>query len=93
VSGHVVRQPISRTNDYGQAGDRYRSFEPWERDDLIANLVSALSECDPSTQERMVAHLRKCDPGYGRRVAHGLGLTARSADQDTSDVPAETIAG
>jgi catalase len=93
VSGHVVRQPISRTNDYGQAGDRYRSFEPWERDDLIANLVSALSDCDASTQERMVAHLRTCDVEYGRRVAHGLGLTARSADQNAFHVPAGTAAG
>ena len=75
VSGHVVRQPISRTNDYGQAGDRFRSFETWERDDLILNLVSALHECERDTQERMVAHLRLCDAEYGQRVADGLGFT------------------
>lgn len=76
VSGNVVRQQISRTNDYGQAGERYRSFEPWERDDLILNLVTALAQCDSGIQERMVTHLRQCDSEYGQRVADGLGLGA-----------------
>ena len=35
VAGKVVRQAISRTNDYGQAGERYRTFEAWEQDELI----------------------------------------------------------
>jgi catalase len=72
AEGRVVRQPIGRTNDYGQAGDRYRSFTTWEQDDLIANLVGALSECDDDTQERMIQHLGQCDAGYGQRVADGL---------------------
>jgi catalase len=74
VSGQIMRKPIARTNDYGQAGDRYRSFEPWERDDLILNLGTALRECDRDTQTRMVDHLRQCDPDYGQRVAEALGL-------------------
>ncbi|MGK2934577.1 MAG: catalase [Gemmatimonadaceae bacterium] len=83
VSGAVVRQAIARTNDYGQAGDRYRLFEQWERDDLILNLVSALLECDRDTQERMVGHLRLCDAEYGQRVADGirLGIPSGSASQ------------
>ena len=74
VSGHVVRQPISRENDYGQAGDRYRAFSDWERDELIANLVGQLSPCDADIQQRMVDHLTQCDADYGRRVAAGLGI-------------------
>jgi catalase len=76
VSGQVMRQGIARTNDYGQAGDRYRAFEQWERDDLILNLVGALSQCDRATQERMVGHLRQCDSEYGQRLADGLGLSS-----------------
>ncbi|HEX8178949.1 MAG TPA: catalase [Pyrinomonadaceae bacterium] len=84
VSGHVVRQAISRTNNYKQAGERYRSFQPWERDELISNLVGALAQCDRDIQERMVGHLLQCDSDYGLRVADGLGvraneLTARTA--------------
>jgi catalase len=74
VAGHVVQQTLSRTNDYGQAGERYRSFEPWERDELISNLVGLLSECGEDIQQRMIAHFTKADPDYGQRVADGLGV-------------------
>ncbi len=74
VSGKVVRQELRRTNNYGQAGERYRSFEPWERDELIKNLVGALEKCDRDIQDRMVNHFSQCDPDYGKRVADGLGI-------------------
>jgi catalase len=73
VSGEVVRKEIGRTNNYGQAGARYRAFQDWERDELIKNLVSALTQCDRDIQDRMVHHLTQCDAEYGRRVAQGLG--------------------
>lgn len=79
VSGNVVRRPIGRQNNYKQAGERYRSFEQWERDELIANLVRLLLECDPETQQRMVAHFKQSDEDYGRRVAEGLGLLTDTA--------------
>ncbi|MDQ2907210.1 MAG: catalase [Chloroflexota bacterium] len=82
VAGELVRQPISRTNDYKQAGERYRSFEEWEREDLINNLVTNLKQCRQDIQERMVQHFFKADPNYGTRVAQGLGLP----------LPAETSA-
>jgi len=72
IQGPVVRQKISRTNDYQQAGERYRTFEDWERDDLILNLVRELKKCNPDIQERMVAHFTQCDPEYGARVQAGL---------------------
>lgn len=72
VQGPVVRQKISRPNDYKQAGDRYRAFEEWERDDLILNLVTALKTCNPDIQERMVQHFMQCDSEYGTRVKEGL---------------------
>lgn len=74
VSGKLVRQPISRTDPYTQAGERYRTFEDWEREDLICNLVTNLKVCPPVIQERMVYHFTQCDPDYGRRVAEGLGI-------------------
>jgi len=76
VEGRVGRQHLSRRNDYGQAGERYRTMPDWERDDLVLNLVGALGQCDRPIQEAMVAHLTRCDPDYGRRVAEGIGLSA-----------------
>ena len=74
VEGDLVREPIERKNPYGQAGERYRTFQPWEQDELISNLVGNLKQCNPDIQERMVGHLLQCDAEYGQRVADGLGL-------------------
>ncbi|CAN7400234.1 catalase [Phenylobacterium sp. LjRoot225] len=79
VAGHVGRQPLSRPNNFAQAGERYRAFEPWERDELVKNLVDALSQCNRDIQERMVGHFTAADAEYGQRVADGLGLPARAA--------------
>ncbi|NOU91319.1 catalase [Paenibacillus sp. LMG 31460] len=68
----LVREKISRTNDFKQAGDTYRKFEDWERDELIANLVDALKICKPIIQSKMIEHFTKADSDYGRRVSEGL---------------------
>ncbi|HYD99643.1 MAG TPA: catalase, partial [Alphaproteobacteria bacterium] len=46
VQGHVGRQPLSRPCNFKQAGERYRSFSDGEREELIRNLVGALSQCE-----------------------------------------------
>jgi len=90
VEGNLVRQSIDRENNYQQAGERYRSFEDWERADLIGNLVAGLSQCERDCQEDIVQHLAQCDEDYGRRVAEGLGLSAAStSEQARSAVPAD----
>lgn len=68
----LVRQKIDRTNDFKQAGETYRKFEDWERDELIRNLVAALQVCRPPVRERMIGYFTQADPEYGRRVAEGL---------------------
>ena len=72
----LVRAAIERKNEYGQAGDRYRTMPDWEREDLILNLTDALSQCVRPVQEAMVSHFHRCDPEFGRRVAEGIGLQA-----------------
>ncbi|MDQ3549001.1 MAG: catalase [Chloroflexota bacterium] len=74
VEGNLVREAISRTNNYGQAGERYRSFEDWEQEELISNLVNNVGQCNREIQDRMIWHFTQCDADYGRRVAEGLGL-------------------
>nr|WP_128548291.1 catalase [Larkinella soli] len=70
--GNLVRQKIDRTNDFKQAGERYRMFEDWERDDLILNLVNTLKPADKRIQDKMIELFTQCDEDYGRRVAEGL---------------------
>lgn len=68
----LVRQKIDRADDFKQAGETYRKFEPWERDELIDNLVDALKVCKPHIQQKMIEHFTNADPEYGSRVAEGL---------------------
>ncbi len=92
VEGKLVRQTIERQNNYKQAGERYRSFEDWERDDLIRNLVANIGQAARHVQERMVWHLTQCDPDYGRRVAEGLGLATPPSDGSNGHAkPAEAV--
>ncbi|GLU55218.1 catalase X [Dyadobacter frigoris] len=68
----LIRKRINRTDVFTQAGERYRSFEVWERDDLISNLVSAISQADKTIQSKMIDLFYQCDSDYGRRVEEGL---------------------
>jgi catalase len=68
----LVRQKIERQNNFKQAGERFRAFEDWERNELIKNLVNTLKPCQKQIQDKMVEMFTQCDPEYGRRVAEGL---------------------
>ncbi len=72
VEGNLVREKVARQDDFAQAGDQYRAFEDWERDELISNLVSGIGVCTQDIQDRMIAMLTKCDEEYGRRVRDGI---------------------
>ncbi|GAB2541703.1 catalase [Rufibacter soli] len=77
---NLVRQKIDRTNDFKQAGETYRNFEDWERDDLINNLVNTLATADKVIQDKMIEHFTLADEDYGRRVAEGLAKTSKAKD-------------
>lgn len=79
----LVRQKLSRTNDFKQAGERYRMFENWEREDLITNLVNTLKPAQKHIQDKMIELFTQCDAEYGRRVAEGL----KNADNDMQKGP------
>jgi catalase len=80
VEGQVGRYETTRTaDDYKQAGERYRSFEDWERDDLVANIGNDLKQCPEPIQLRMVWHWWHCDEDYGRRVAEAAGVDLEKA--------------
>ncbi|MCY9591945.1 catalase [Paenibacillus chitinolyticus] len=76
----LVREKIDRPNDFGQAGDTYRKFEPWEKDELISNLVNNLKICKPVIRDKMVEYFTQADAEYGRRVAEELGKAVASSE-------------
>ena len=69
---NLVRQAIDRTNPFGQAGETYRNFEDWERDELIMNLSNTLAGCDERIQKKMLEYFTQADEDYGRRVSEGI---------------------
>lgn len=68
----IMSAPIDRPNNYGQAGHTYRSFEDWERNELIKNLSDALAVCDVRIQKAMIEHFTQADEDYGRLVKEGI---------------------
>jgi catalase len=80
VEGHLGRYETTRAqDDYTQAGVRYRTFQDWEREDLIANIGGDLKQCPEELGLRMVWHFWHCDEDYGRRVAEAAGLDLEKA--------------
>ena len=76
IEGRLTRKRIPRTNDYQQAGERYLLSEQWEKDELVANWIGNLSQCDRPIQERMLWHLFMAEDELGHRVGEGLGISA-----------------
>ena len=71
-NAEAMSAPIDRPNNYGQAGETFRQFEDWEREELISNLSEALGACDYRIQEAMIEHFTKADEDYGRLVKEGI---------------------
>ncbi|OLS39961.1 catalase [Bacillus sp. MRMR6] len=78
IEGNLVREKILRENNFGQAGETYRRFTDWEREELISNLSGALSSCRKEIQVRMIDMLTQCDPDYGSRIAEGIKKASES---------------
>ncbi|MBI2760586.1 MAG: hypothetical protein HYX51_04070 [Chloroflexi bacterium] len=80
-----MRQKISRRNDFKQAGERFRAFEQWERDELISNHIANLKVCKQDIRDRMISYFTRADPEYGRLVAEGLGMSVGELAGATGD--------
>lgn len=80
----LVRAKIEKQNNFKQAGETYRNFKDWERDELILNLVNTLDPVKKHIQDKMVELFTACDEDYGRRVAEGLRMKtpAESPDEE-----------
>ncbi len=76
VSGEAGRHQFTHPNDdFVQAGDLYRKvMTAVDRDHLIDNIVSHLSNAQERLQYRQTALFYKADKEYGKRVAEGLKI-------------------
>ena len=72
LEGEVSRRKISKTNDFAQAGERYRSLSKMDQEHLVDNLISDLMHIYKPIQQRVIENLIKADPELGRSIAEGL---------------------
>ncbi|UJF36214.1 catalase-related domain-containing protein [Paenibacillus hexagrammi] len=74
IVGQGARQQIEKTDDFTQAGEKYRSYTQEEKDHLIHNLVNDLKQTPQDIQLRAICNFFRADIEYGMRVAAGLGV-------------------
>jgi catalase len=74
IKGKAMRQKIRLTNDFQQAGERYRSLGKVDQEHLVDNIADSLGKANKPIQQRMVANLKKADLELGKRVAKALRL-------------------
>lgn len=79
-----MRQTIDRTNNFKQAGGRYRLHEGLERDDLISNITGALASPNRTVSDKMAEMCPSCNADWGRRLVEGLAA-ARSGQTAEGD--------
>lgn len=90
VEGNLVRESIDRQNNTKQAGETYRNFEQWERDELLENLIRDLAVCNSAIQEAMIALAEEADEEYGRLLKEGL---QKAQNDSSSSKPLGNIDG
>jgi catalase len=72
VDGEITQRKIGLTNNFAQAGARFRSLDSIDQDHLIDNIVDSLEKADKPIQERMAANFTNADRELGTRVTQGL---------------------
>ncbi len=74
LNGTVMQKAISKTNNFRQAGDLYRSFSEAERASLILNLSGDLKQVKTkAVRVKMISHFYRADAEYGTRLAQAVG--------------------
>ncbi len=72
VEGEVTRRKISLTNDFEQAGAKYRSLSKIDQEHLVDNLLADLMHIDEPIKKRVIENLTRADSQLGKLLAEGL---------------------
>ena len=76
ISGDADRYDRNAGNDdYTQAGDLFRLMSADQKQQLVDNIASGLSQCSTEVQERMLPHFDNCDANYGRMLRDSIATT------------------
>ncbi|MBE9918152.1 catalase [Paenibacillus donghaensis] len=73
VEGQLVRSGLSKTDDFTQAGQFYRTLSAPQQERLVDNLAADLTGISPETQRIVLSYLYNASPELGDRVAKQIG--------------------
>lgn len=66
--GNIVSEEIEKTNNFKQAGERYRILSSKDKDALIDNIASELWEVPKEIADRVICYFTYADEEFGKRV-------------------------
>ncbi|WP_025027035.1 catalase [Caldalkalibacillus mannanilyticus] len=72
LHGSAGRQKISKTNDFGQAGQVWRRYSPTEQEAVIRNLSADLQSVSEQTVLLAICNFYRADEELGKRLADSL---------------------
>ncbi|KAI8337163.1 catalase [Chlamydoabsidia padenii] len=59
-------------DDFAQAGNLYRIQSDEEKTDLVNNIASHMHAAKKEIRDKQIAHFKRADPDYGRRVEEAI---------------------
>ncbi len=74
VQGTAGKQLISKTNDFGQAGQVWRKYSKQEQDAVIKNIVADLQHVNEQTVLLVICNFYRADEELGKRLAERLNV-------------------
>ncbi|REK71736.1 catalase [Paenibacillus paeoniae] len=74
LQGNAGRQKIDKTDDFTQAGERYRGLPGGQQQNLIANLVNDLQATTDDIRLRAICNFFRADRVLGTKLSEELGV-------------------
>lgn len=76
LKGQRTRRIIEKENNFGQAGERYRTFDPERQERFIKRWITALSDpkLKPDIRNIWISYLTQADASLGQKVANRLNV-------------------
>ena len=72
LDGDAIRKSIPKTDDFTQAGERYRSLDKTQRAHLCDNIAVELCKCRPDIIKRVILYFEKADKDFASGVVRDM---------------------
>lgn len=77
IQGYAGRERIEKTDDFTQAGERFRALPEGGQAHLIANLTAELGATNDDIRLRAICNFFRADRTLGAKLADNLGVDIR----------------